>query len=163
MANNHRLKLKHLSFMAILCKKCLIEKKSTSNLFHSPTKCCRPPFSSPGCRDVERKMLQNIFATLRARAGGWWCLGGGRGVTCETDCPGLSAWVYIVDWLGLPGPVVMSLGQETSQSVNSTSPATTLQIVSCFAKQREREQSDMWLWLEEEKEKFRWDDKAGKA
>ena len=160
MANNHRLKLKHLSFMAILCKKKLFCKKKfsaprKSNSIHPLKKVDDLHFCH---QDVwERKMLQNIFATLAAGGGGQqW-----RGVWAET-------------WLARHGPVlgatgggpdVPGLGPLQSparhRAASTRSAVITLQIVSCFAKQR-----TVWLVTavsssgennESRVEKFRWE------
>ena len=88
MANNHlhRLKLKHLSFMAILCKKNQIAKifcRPDTDL-NLPEKSGRPPFSSPpGCsRKNVAKYFRDTPTLVQASSSIGRCQGGG--VTCET-------------------------------------------------------------------------------
>ena len=147
MANNHlhRLKLKHLSFLAILCKKFKIAKiyswpDTDPNL---PKNSWRPPFSSPGCWS---KNVAKYFRDTPAGGCQRPVSGPGGGVTCETE-PGRRAppggwWRCPWAWPPSPGPVTPQT-RSCQHWPQQPGPATTLQSVSCFAKQSE--QSDLRL------------------
>ena len=129
--------------MAILCKKIKIAKIFSwpDTDLNLPITVWRPPFSSPGCWSEK---CCKIFS----RHSGWWLavagVWAGGGVTCETGPGGRAppgGW-WRCPWARPPSP-----GPVTPRTLScqhwAAGPATTLQSVSCFAKQSE--QSDLRL------------------
>ena len=148
--------------MAILCKKnfyCknFLSTPRKSNSFHPLKKSWRPPFLSPGC--MGEKNVAKYFRDTRSGWRWWW--------------PAV-AGVWAETWLARHGPVlgatgggpdVPGLGPLQSparhRAASTQSAVITLQIVSCFAKQR-----TVWLVTavsssgennESEVEKFWWE------
>ena len=162
MANNHlhRLKLKHLSFMAILCKKKSNRKNLllTSHRSKPLRKSGRPPFSSPpGCsRKNVAKYFRDTPTLVQASSSIGRCQGGG--VTCETVLGQAAAGAA---GGGGPGPSARARDQSALRLwAASTSHNIAICVIFCKTvnKEGDKEEKAKDWWDESNfKTKLLWD------